>query len=295
MVMISCGFRFPPRSTEVRQFHLEQKKEGFVRSPDWSLGRHTRMVTIREKHAEDNLAEAKERPVTKVQTGSMVLRSTDALCILHNRDNILESIGLLNGPITSVSCVQLIEYFEGGQRCDENRSKRSITVHTICCEGTKHKNFIAAEMYFNVNEGVQGEGSPLKGVKLPAATVATVEEPSTCKYEMTVCSPLMCPRPATIIPAASAQAIVSLKDSTIPQLAPIMKFVNHTCLNKQEDWWTYELCFNSGIRQVRYDLEQSITAEGKLVQKNTLVSQFQLGTAPLELYKNEAELKNRVM
>jgi hypothetical protein len=46
---------------------LEQKKEGFVRSPDWSLGKHTRMVTIREKHAEDNLAEAKERPVTKVQ------------------------------------------------------------------------------------------------------------------------------------------------------------------------------------------------------------------------------------
>ncbi len=53
---------------EVRQFHLEQKKDGFVRSPDWSLGKHSRMVTIREKHAEDNLAEAKERPVTKVRS-----------------------------------------------------------------------------------------------------------------------------------------------------------------------------------------------------------------------------------
>jgi hypothetical protein len=61
---------------EVRQFHLEQKKEGFVRSPDWSLGKHTRMVTIREKHAEDNLAEAKERPVTKVRHSTICSRRT---------------------------------------------------------------------------------------------------------------------------------------------------------------------------------------------------------------------------
>lgn len=78
-------------------------------------------------------------------------------------------------------------------------------------------------------------------------------------------------------------------------LTPLMKRINSTCLSKQEEWWTYELCFNTGIRQVRYEIEQSVTAEGKLVQKNVLVSQYQLGLAPTDLYSNEEEIHQRIM
>lgn len=58
--LISC-FR-----KEVRQFHLEQKDNLLQRGPDWSLGKQSRMVTVREKHDGDTVAEAKTRPVTKV-------------------------------------------------------------------------------------------------------------------------------------------------------------------------------------------------------------------------------------
>lgn len=185
----------------------------------------------------------------------------------------------------------MIEYFEGGQKCEENRSHRSTEVEIICCEGTHIKNFIAASVYYGFNENPSGPNNP-HGLKLPAATLATIDEPKLCKYKATVCSPLMCKRPEELTTLTST---VPLKDSSVPQLAPVMKFINTTCLNKQEDWWTYELCFNSGVRQVRYEIEQSMTADGKLTQTQSVASQYQLGVAPLALYTNETGLKNMVV
>lgn len=165
----------------------------------------------------------------------------------------------------------------------------------MCCEGTAHKNFIASDVYFAVNEAPPGS-SNVNGAKLPAATVSSIEEPSLCRYEMVVCTPLLCPRPAASqLRAGTGGVTVPLKDADTPQLAPVMKFINSTCLTKQEDWWTYELCFNTGLRQVRYDIEQSVTPEGRILQKNTLVSQYLLGAAPLEMYMNETALKQHVM
>lgn len=169
-------------------------------------------------------------------------------------------------------------------------------MYTICCEGpkAKYKNFITADVYFGVSEAAANDMNGLNGLKLPPLTLSAISEPAVCEYEATVCSPLLCERPkhpSTVQGAGS----VPLKDNSVPQLAPVMKFVNSTCLTKQEDWWTYELCFGSGLRQVRYDLQQSVTAEGKLVQKNVLLSQYQLGLAPLQLYTDESALKAHVM
>jgi hypothetical protein len=152
-------------------------------------------------------------------------------------------------------------------------------------------------VYFGVKEAAANtQNGVLNNMKLPPLTLSMVEEPGLCKYEATVCSPLLCERPTHMHHSGVSHAVtVPLKDSSVPQLAPTMKFINNTCLTKQEDWWTYELCFNSGLRQVRYDIEQSITAEGKLMQKNVLMSQYQLGTAPLALYANESALKALVM
>ena len=58
-------------SKEVKQFHLQEQKklkDIFKRSPEWSLGKHKRLVTIREKKQTDSNAEAKDRPISKVCT-----------------------------------------------------------------------------------------------------------------------------------------------------------------------------------------------------------------------------------
>lgn len=159
-------------------------------------------------------------------------------------------------------------------------------MHIVCCEGAGIKNYISAAAYYANLDSTAAQS----GIKLPAATLASITEPDLCSYEVTVCSPLMCKRPSDVLAPASQVALVH---SSAAQLAPIMKYINSTCLAKQEDWWTYELCFNSGLRQVRYDIEQS-TVDGVMTQKQVLLSQYQLGFAPVEIYTDEHELKERV-
>mmetsp|Transcript_37799 Transcript_37799/g.65313 ORF Transcript_37799/g.65313 Transcript_37799/m.65313 type:complete len:812 (-) Transcript_37799:9-2444(-) len=182
---------------------------------------------------------------------------------------------------------KIIEYFENGQRCDETGEGRATEVHIVCCEGSAVKNYISAAAYY-----ASVDGTASHNLKLPAATIASITEPDLCAYEVTVCSPLMCKRPSEVLSTASASQ-VALKDAPSAQLASVMKFINSTCLSKQEDWWTYELCFNSGLRQVHYDIQQ-VVVEKKVTQKQLLLSQFQLGLAPVELYSDENALKKSV-
>jgi len=156
----------------------------------------------------------------------------------------------------------------------------------VCCEGTSIKNFISAAAYYANMENAAAQG----GIRLPAATLASITEPDLCAYEVTVCSPLMCKRPSEVLAPASQVALIH---SSAAQLAPIMKYINATCLTKQEDWWTYELCFNSGLRQVRYDIEQT-TVDGVITQSQVLLNQYQLGVAPVHIYTDEHELKERI-
>ena len=160
-------------------------------------------------------------------------------------------------------------------------------MHIVCCEGSAVKNYISAAAYY-----ASVDGTASHNLKLPAATIASITEPDLCAYEVTVCSPLMCKRPSEVLSTASASQ-VALKDAPSAQLASVMKFINSTCLSKQEDWWTYELCFNSGLRQVHYDIQQ-VVVEKKVTQKQLLLSQFQLGLAPVELYSDENALKKSV-
>lgn len=182
---------------------------------------------------------------------------------------------------------KIIEYFENGQRCDETGEGRATEVHIVCCEGSAVKNYISAAAYY-----ASVDGTASHNLKLPAATIASITEPDLCAYEVTVCSPLMCKRPSEVLSTAAASQ-VALKDAPSAQLASVMKFINSTCLSKQEDWWTYELCFNSGLRQVHYDIQQ-VVVEKKVTQKQLLLSQFQLGLAPVELYSDEDALKKSV-
>jgi hypothetical protein len=135
----------------------------------------------------------------------------------------------------------------------------------------------------------------------PVAPLTEVTEPDTCKYRAVVCTPLLCANPFIKAPATSfvrgdggsSGSVSSRRDSTA-SLVSLMSSIKTKCLNKQEDWWTYELCFSTGLRQARYDLEQLHSADGKLVHKQSLVNQYNLGTAPVPLYDNETFLNESI-
>ncbi len=150
---------------------------------------------------------------------------------------------------------QVIDFFVGGQKCDENRQERSTEVHMQCCEGTTIPNFITADAYF-ADQSLARSSAPRP--PMPKATLNAIKEPKTCAYRATVCTPLLCKREVVppVADASPGQALTS-----------VMKALNSTCLMKQEEWWTYELCFAKGIRQLRINNEHSVLPDGTVEQK----------------------------
>ena len=79
-----------------------------------------------------------------------------------------------------------------------------------------------------------------------------------------------------------------------------MNHVMNLCLIRQEEWWTYELCFKHGIRQFHLQAEVTRTraTEGSnsksMAQQMTITTEFSLGTAPNALYSSETDLNGLV-
>ncbi len=177
----------------------------------------------------------------------------------------------------------MIDFFTGGQPCDENGEKRSTEVHIQCCEGTAITNYIPTEMYY-------AEKKRTTGPAMPKATFNVIEEPKTCAYKATVCTPLLCKRHKPDALAAADDGA----GSPSGVLTELMRTLNSSCLMRQEEWWTYELCFSKGIRQLRLNLEQSVLPDGSIEQKQVVVNQYILGNPLLHEYSNETALTARV-
>eukprot|EP01031_Cornospumella_fuschlensis_P025260 gene25260-30504_t len=283
---------------EVSQFHAEQQGNKFVKAPVWSLGKIKSTIVLRD---EPDLANA-----------------------LLDQDVSSQKSGTPKAPI-----VKVIEEYEGGQRCDETHSKRSISIHIQCCDSyTDLPNNTPSHIYHAQPHAV------------PKASLMLVSEPSVCVYEGIVCSPLLCRQDgglSAITRAGSAEngkasakakkglgglmmdfAKQQAEGKTVMQLPhPIAEYtasptlavqpqpkqqshltyteflraVESLCLVKQEEWWTYEVCINKGIRQIRFNIEQTISTEGAIVQKQVLANQYILGNAPTKMFKNESALE----
>ncbi len=121
-------------------------------------------------------------------------------------------------------------------------------MHIQCCEGSGIQNFIPVDVYYAEKKAAAGTGPPI-----PKATLNTISEPRTCAYKATVCTPLLCKR--------------AVKEKSDQVLSDILRSLNNTCLMRQEDWWTYELCFAKGIRQLRINSEQSVLPDGAIEVK----------------------------
>lgn len=126
------------------------------------------------------------------------------------------------------------------------------------------------------------------------AVFHSIQEPSTCSYLATICSPVLCSR-SQRRESSDVQESISNKDSLSsspqnPHYVTVMQEVMNICLMKQEEWWTYEYCVGKGVRQIRFNIETMTTADGGVVQKSVPVNQYSLGIPELDLFSSETAL-----
>ncbi len=83
-------------------------------------------------------------------------------------------------------------------------------------------------------------------------------------------------------------------------LTQVLGNIVNLCLVRQEEWWTYELCFKHGIRQFHLQAEVTRTQTSggsttkSIAQQMTVTAEFSLGTAPNALYSSETKLDSLV-
>jgi hypothetical protein len=127
------------------------------------------------------------------------MRSPDYSLGTYERSAIIRERGDIQNK--SARIVKMIEYFSGGQYCDETQGYRSTEVHIQCCEGLNINHVAVPQM--NVAQplqpgGVEGHDSgagtseepPAPG---PVAALKASAEPRICAYQLVVCSRLLCP------------------------------------------------------------------------------------------------------
>ena len=142
----------------MRQFHLEVIAGRAERSPEYSLGSYVRTAVVRER---GDLYNQSAR-IVKVRTASPLLSSLpspdmpsssflsliDTTTLLHYIFYIHVRVTLsiifscyihVTPPLDFPSCtpcsLQLVDYFSGGQHCDETQGTRGSEVHIQCCYG----------------------------------------------------------------------------------------------------------------------------------------------------------------
>jgi hypothetical protein len=215
---------------------------------------------------------------------------------------------------------QVIDKYIAGQRCDETDDGRSIEVEMTCCANIpgaheaeqQHKRLlqqqVAATKQQTNSKNVNNKYYEEAPTEL-TSFILSVSEPAVCNYHMTVCVPKMCfvetgdlghtqfegfesPTTHGRLGLISGNPIDSeaaqLLRSENLNLVTIMKALNTTCLHKQVDWWTYELCFAKGIRQFHLAVENVKMDNGMFAQRQSVQTQFVIGVVSnsTTLYSN---------
>jgi hypothetical protein len=134
-----------------------------------------------------------------------------------------------------------------------------------------------------------------------------------CQYQFIVCLPLLCPpsdvnigdesqaslqRKAHEIPTAGLQqALQTLKARAKPKtILDVMEVLISKCHVRLEEWWTYELCFNTGIRQFHMQAMSVADNAGKPAATQMKVTgEFSLGTAPFSVLRSLSALEAAVV
>lgn len=174
---------------------------------------------------------------------------------------------------------EIHDTFAGGQLCDETGAPRSTKVLFRCC--SEHEHLLGSRL---------GHAEYKRGT---VAHILGVREPNLCEYEVIVCAAPLCehqhPAPGPAGEGAAeegggdagrraargtAAAAARLRSMTPNQI--LKDVLGDVCLQRNEGWWTYEICDGTAARQFHLVSEQD--ASGKSIIK--VETEYSLGELP---------------
>eukprot|EP00904_Undaria_pinnatifida_P009392 jgi/Undpi1/5583/HiC_scaffold_2.g00859.m1 len=157
--------------------------------------------------------------------------------------------------ITDFSEVAAVfDFYEGGDRCDDTNEYRKVRTAITCC---------ATKL-----EEADGTYSPM-------AVLVSIQEVSVCSYLVQVCSRLLCPtlgedhapsaNSARAISGGQPSSSGAAKSSVVPNAGGVLGILEEldTCFPvRHETWWSYRLCFSTGISQYHAELSSKLDKKG---------------------------------
>jgi len=105
--------------------------------------------------------------------------------------------------------------------------------------------------------------------------VKSVSEPALCQYRLHVCADVMClPKD---MKGELAQVLQSQVEKAQPPLThespeELVRSILPLCMQRSEEWWTYELCFAKEVKQFHVDTSVTIDSSGRRVEKREVHS-----------------------
>jgi Glucosidase II beta subunit-like protein len=185
---------------------------------------------------------------------------------------------------------RITDTFVDGDICPATQLPRTTIVYYRCCS-IKTMNALKS--------GVLLRGKPI--VSNIAAAIS-LEEPSTCMYEVTVCTPLLCKGLADQYEDGVHRPDVAKK--ALKQPSPLRRprkenesiretlnrVLDNVCLQKAtSEWWSYELCHSKNVRQYHENsLVDPLTGiTSKAVEAENILGLYVV--EKLETFPNEQE------
>jgi len=125
--------------------------------------------------------------------------------------------------------------------------------------------------------------------------LAAVVETSLCQYQVVACVPLLCPSWAQPTSAPQPKTAPEVKagseNETKHALETIMAELREQCMVRHEEWWAYEVCFKSGVRQFHMHQDLQKDSAGKATTRYFIQGEFSLGLAPHAVFSSKQTME----
>lgn len=175
--------------------------------------------------------------------------------------------------------VLVVDSFEDGEYCEEAETNRSVEVRMRCCTNEEIMKSIRESGGSLNNPNFFSK--PFDTIDSAKAILLSVQERSTCKYTVNVCTNVLCnawleDEKASIylgeVEEDSKDIIEFKRDDSIRFI--LDKTMKNSCLKRNEGWWTYNFCYQSSIYQFHESVDLDLD---KGVMKTTVEAKHILG------------------
>eukprot|EP00946_MAST-07B_sp_MAST-7B-sp1_P002392 g2392.t1 len=153
--------------------------------------------------------------------------------------------------------------FSNGDMCSETSKPRKTEVRFKCCNPDKGAS--------------SSSSSSVSGGSVPnAVSIQSIQEPTTCSYLLTLCTPHACRAGERKLSQKGSAGGSSGSNhiSSSSSIVSLLKRMKGSCFRLLDGWWTYEFCYGSHLRQMHIQIKDD-DKTGNQVQE--VQSMYELG------------------